>query len=64
MAHDRQDQTPRSDASFAAWLNGLQFSIDRSELEAIRAAYDQLARMNELNRAPVSLRPGMAGTDK
>jgi hypothetical protein len=58
MPSDRSADAGRSDAGFAAWLEGLRFSLDRSELEAVRAAYHQLARMNELNRKPVSQSPG------
>ena len=66
MPSDPSGDAGRSDAGFAAWLDGLRFSLDRSELEAVRAAYHQLARMNELNRKPVSLSPGTmrSGTDE
>ena len=57
MPGDRSGDAARSDADFAAWLDGLRFSLDQDELEAVRAAYHQLARMNELNRKQVSLEP-------
>ena len=66
MPSDPAGDAGRSDAGFAAWLDGLRFSLDRNELEAVRAAYHQLAQMNELNRKPVSLSPGTMcpGTDE
>jgi hypothetical protein len=66
MSGDRPGDAVLSDAAFAAWFNGLRFSVAPGEFEALQAAFRQLARMNELNRAPVSIgsRTPSSGTDK
>jgi hypothetical protein len=66
MSDDLPGGAAHSDADFAAWFDGLRFSVAASELETLRAAYHQLARMTELNRAPASMgaRTPSPGTDK
>ncbi|HEY7248500.1 MAG TPA: hypothetical protein VH678_31945 [Xanthobacteraceae bacterium] len=43
-----------TDAGFAAWLNGLGFSIEPKQLSAARQAFDRLTAMKQMNRAPPS----------
>ncbi len=64
MAGERPDGAAQADIDFAIWLEGLRFEVDRGEVEAVRAAYRQLARMNELNRAPVSVHTETTGSGK
>ena len=55
MADERPGDAAQADMDFASWLKGLRFAVDSDELGAVRAAYHRLARMNELNRVPVSV---------
>ena len=52
MDDERPDARMQTDAEFTAWLNGLGFAIDAEELNAVRRAFDQLAAMKQMNRAP------------
>jgi hypothetical protein len=50
---------PDRDAAFKAWLSELRFVIEPAELGRVRAAFEQLAGMNRMNRASLSRRgPG------
>jgi hypothetical protein len=53
MTHDEPPASSNEmDAEFTAWLNGLGFTIDAEELSAARQAFDRLAAMKQMNRAP------------
>jgi hypothetical protein len=53
MTHDEPPASSNErDAEFTAWLHGLGFSIDAEELSAARQAFDRLAEMKRMNRAP------------
>jgi hypothetical protein len=52
MTDDERPASSNGDAEFIAWLNGLGFTIDAEELSAARQAFDRLAAMKQMNRAP------------
>jgi hypothetical protein len=53
MTHDEPPASSNErDAEFTAWLKGLGFTIDAEELSAARQAFDRLAAMKRMNRAP------------
>lgn len=64
-ANDPPLGEPDRDAAFKVWLSELRFVIEPADLGRVRAAFEQLAAMNRMNRTSLLRRsPSGSGGDR